>query len=350
MPRRLPGKKTRLALVLLLIHHYLKLVGKKKEQKMPGKENFSVGIDLGGTKVAAGLCKNGEIIKKIIFPTNAANGFDAVISVMYEAFRHVTNGFGTESIKGVGVGSAGQINGETGEVIYSPNLNWRNAPLGKALAEKVKLEVKVLNDVRAATLAEHKYGNGKGCDNFVNIFVGTGVGSGFVINGKLVNGVTNSAGEIGHICMDPDGPVCGCGNKGCLEAFASGTGMENYVKSLLKQGRKSILHEMAEGKLENVRGPLIGKAAAQGDEVALEGIRRIGKYLGLALANVHTMLNPEVILLGGGMMALKPYFWEELQQNMKKHILPVADRGEEIIKAARFENDAVLLGGAAVFS
>lgn len=317
---------------------------------MSKNAKVSLGIDLGGTKIAAGLCQNGEILKKVIFPTQAGAGFDGVIGVIVEACRHVTAGFDSDKISGLGIGSAGQINGKTGEVIYSPNLNWRNAPLGAALKRELGYEVRVLNDVRAATMAEHKYGNGKGCDNFVNIFVGTGVGSGFVLNGKLVDGYTNSAGEIGHICMDPDGPICGCGNKGCLEAFASGTGMENHVKLLLKSGRKSILHELAEGKLENVKGPLIGKAAVAGDEVALEAIARVGKYLGIALANLHTMLNPEVILLGGGMMALKDYFFTDMMTTMQKHILPVADRGERLVKMARFENDAVLLGGAALFA
>ena len=317
---------------------------------MAKEKKISLGIDLGGTKIAVGLCENGEILKKVIFPTQASAGFDGVIAVIAEAYSHVTAGFDTKRITGVGIGSAGQINGETGEVIYSPNLNWRNAPLGAALRHKLGHEVKVLNDVRAATVAEHRYGNGKGCQSFANIFVGTGVGSGFVVNGQLVNGSTNSAGEIGHICMDPEGPVCGCGNKGCLEAFASGTGMENYTRSQLKSGRKSLLHELAEGKLENVRGPLIGKAAENGDELALEAIVRVGKYLGIALANVHTLINPEVILLGGGMMALKKYFYEEMLASMKKHILPVADRGDALIKSAKFENDAVLLGGAAIFS
>ncbi|GAB4282586.1 MAG: ROK family protein [Candidatus Rifleibacteriota bacterium] len=317
---------------------------------MAAQNKVSLGIDLGGTKIAVGLCQDGEILKKVIFPTQASKGFDKVISVILEAYEYVTAGFDKNKIAGIGIGAAGQINGSTGDVIYSPNLNWRNAPLAKILEDKLGHEVKVLNDVRAATVAEHKYGNGKGCDNFVNIFVGTGVGSGFVINGQLVNGFTNSAGEIGHVCLDPEGPVCGCGNKGCLEAFASGTGMENYVRAMLKSGRKSIINDLAEGKLENVKGPLIGQAAKQGDDLALESIKRVGTYLGLALANVHTMLNPEVVLLGGGMMALKEYFMQELEESMARHILPVANRGKSLIKMAKFENDAVLIGGSAIFS
>jgi glucokinase len=318
---------------------------------MAKAKTLSLGIDLGGTKVAVGLCHGEEILKKAIFPTQASTGFDGVISVILGAVEKVIEGHSLAEIRGAGVGSAGQINAVTGEVIYSPNLCWRNAPLGEALSKALGLPVKVLNDVRAATVAEQKFGNGRGLDNFGNIFVGTGVGSGFVVNGQLLNGVTNSAGEIGHICMDAEGPLCGCGNRGCLEAYCSGTGMENYVKAELKKGRKSLLGELAEHKLENVRGPLIGKAAEKGDELALEAIKRVGHYLGIALANVHTLLNPEVVLLGGGMMALKQYFMTDLEETMKKHILPVAAAHQRpLVKEARFENDAVLLGGAAVFA
>lgn len=317
---------------------------------MPAAEKFSLGIDLGGTKIAVGLCRNGEILKKIIFPTHPEAGFDGVISVILGAVDKVMQGHADKKINGIGIGSAGQINGETGEVIYSPNLGWRNAPLGAELSKKLGFKVSVLNDVRAATVAEHKFGNGRGLSNFANIFVGTGVGGGFVINGHLVNGATNSAGEIGHICMNDDGPVCGCGNRGCLEAYASGTGMENYVKAELKNGRKSLLKELAENKIDNVRGPLIGKGAASGDELCIEAIERVGHYLGIAAANVHTLINPEIILLGGGMMALKGIFMPVLLQTMKKHILPVADQNRELVKEAKFENDAVLLGGAAIFA
>ncbi|EKD83589.1 MAG: hypothetical protein ACD_39C00581G0001 [uncultured bacterium] len=317
---------------------------------MAKSQKLSLGVDLGGTKIAAGLCQEGEILKKVIFPTHAAAGFDSVIAVILGAVEKVLEGHDHKDIAGLGIGSAGQINAETGEVIYAPNLRWQNAPLGSTLAKALKLKVQVLNDVRAATVAELKFGNGRGLDNFANIFIGTGVGSGFVLNGRLLNGVTNSAGEVGHICMDPEGPVCGCGNKGCLEAYASGTGMENYVKAELKKGRKSIIKDLAESKIENVRGPLIGKAAAQGDELAIAAIERVGHYLGLAVANIHTMLNPDTVLLGGGMMALKHYFMPTLLSTMKKHILPVAGQGLELVREAKFENDAVLLGGSAIFS
>ena len=316
---------------------------------MTDNKNLSIGVDLGGTKVAVGLCSNGEILKKSIFPTQANNGFDSIIDTIISAVKTVMGDTELKDIRGLGIGAAGQINPITGEVIYAPNLHWEHAPLGKTLETKLGLPVKVLNDVRAATVAEQKFGNGKGLRNFGNLFIGTGVGSGWVINGMLMNGATNSAGEIGHICLDPDGPMCGCGHKGCLEAYSSGTGMENYCKDQIKKGRKSIIIEMAENDINKIKGPIIGKAAQLQDELAIEAIKRVGYYLGIALANVHTLMNPEVILLGGGMMALKNIFMPVLEETMKKHILPVANEGI-LVREARFQNDAVLLGGAAIFA
>lgn len=316
---------------------------------MSENKNLSIGVDLGGTKVAVGLCSNGEILKKTIYPTQSHNGFEGVISTIISAVKSVLGDIELKDIRGLGIGAAGQINPATGEVIYAPNLNWKNAPLGRVLEDKLGLPVKVLNDVRAATVAEQKFGNGKGLQNFGNVFIGTGVGSGWVLNGKLLNGHTNSAGEIGHICLDPEGPVCGCGHKGCLEAYSSGTGMENYCKEELKKGRKSLILELAENDISKIRGPIIGKAAGLNDELAVEAIKRVGYHLGLALANVHTLLNPEVVLLGGGMMALKDIFMPVLEETLKQHILPVADQGL-LIREARFQNDAVLLGGAAIFA
>lgn len=333
---------------MIIIARSVILIKKARGHYMDDK-NLTLGVDLGGTKVAVGLCSNGEILKKVIYPTQASKGFDAVISVILQAIKSVVGNTPLKDIRGVGIGAAGQINARTGEVIYAPNLHWEHAPLGHTLEESLGLPVKVLNDVRAATVAEQKFGNGKGLRNFGNIFLGTGVGSGWVINGELMNGHTNSAGEIGHICLDPDGQVCGCGKKGCLEAFSSGTGMENYVKDQLKKGRKSKILELAENDIDKVKGPIIGKAAAQNDELAIEAIKRVGHYLGLALANCHTLLNPEIILLGGGMMALKDIFMPELEKTMKEHILPVANQGL-LVREARFQNDAVLLGGAAIFA
>ena len=258
-------------------------------------------------------------------------------------------GLRKSEIKGVGVGAAGQVDPKTGTVIFAPNLGWKNVPLGNILRESLSLPVEVTNDVRAATLAEFKFGAGKGLDNFVNVFIGTGIGSGLVLNGKLLSGETNSAGEIGHICLDLEGPLCGCGKHGCFEAFSSGKGLENQVKSQLRLGKKSLISKLVDGDIEKVTGPVIGEAAKSGDKLALEALKRVGKYLGLAFANIHTFLNPQIILLGGGVMALKNFFIEDMEKSLKIHVLPVANR-KKLFALAKYENDAVMVGGSAIFS
>lgn len=313
------------------------------------KAVHTLGIDLGGTKIAAGLCKNGDIIRQFIVPTHPERGPDAVIETMIDAARKAVADMPFSEIAGVGVGAAGQIAPDTGNVIYAPNLNWNDVPLGKSLSKALSLPVHVTNDVRSATIAEWKFGAGKGLDNFVNIFVGTGIGSGMVLNGRLAEGATNSAGEIGHICLDPAGPVCGCGKKGCFEAFSSGKGLENQVKSVFSSLHSGPLFDLTEGNPDKITGRIIGQAAKAGDKTALDALRKVGRYLGLAIANVHTLLNPQVVLLGGGVMALREYFMDELKATLHRHVLPVADRGDALLRDAKFETDAVLIGASALF-
>ncbi|MBF0500707.1 MAG: ROK family protein [Candidatus Riflebacteria bacterium] len=309
---------------------------------------FALGIDLGGTKIAVGLCRGEQIEKKIVTPTPANSGPEAVINAMIKAAREAMTGIESSEVAGVGVGAAGQIDPKTGEVIYAPNLYWNHVPLAEKLKAGLSLPVKVVNDVRAATIAEYRYGSGRGLSDFVNIFVGTGIGSGFVLNGKLLDGATNSAGEIGHICLETDGPPCGCGKKGCFEVFSSGRGMERYVMTQLVHGVKSSINDIVEGDPRKVTGKVIGMAAREGDELALATLRRAGMYLGLAIANVHTMLNPQRIALGGGVMALREFIMPSLIEAMEKHILPVALRDNIVVMAA-CEEDAAVIGSAALF-
>ncbi len=318
-------------------------------QRSKSEKALTIGIDLGGTKIATGLCKGGEILKKVLLPTEANRPADAVLNTVLESCRLAMKDVSPSDIAGIGVGAAGQVDPKTGCVLYAPNLNWSKVPLGEFLGGALKLPVKVTNDVRAATIAEWRYGAGKGLRHFINVFVGTGIGSGLVLNGELLEGATNSTGEIGHICLDPQGPVCGCGKKGCFEAYSSGKGLENYVKHRLREGDASKISELVGNDPDKVTGPIIGQAAKAHDHLALHALKRVGNYLGLALANVHTLINPEIILLGGGVMAMKEFFMDEVWTVMNRHILPVADRGRDLLGFARFENDAVLLGSGALF-
>ncbi|MBF0406759.1 MAG: ROK family protein [Candidatus Riflebacteria bacterium] len=309
---------------------------------------YSVGIDLGGTKIAVGLCSEGIIRKKVLKPTNAEKGPIEVIKVMSDAVKEACEGVPAEKISGVGVGAAGQIDAVTGKVIYAPNLGWENVHLAEVLKKNLSMNIKVTNDVRAATIAELYYGAGKGLTDFLNIFVGTGIGSGFVINGKIIEGVTNTAGEIGHTCLDPEGPLCGCGKQGCFEAFSSGRAIENFVKSKLLYGYKSEIMKLADENLNKVSCRIIGQAARNGDSLALSSLERAGMYIGLVIANIHTMLNPQTVILGGGVMGLKEFIVPAIEKAVEKFVLPVSKR-DNFFTMALCENDAGILGSAALF-
>lgn len=317
--------------------------------RKPANQPFALGIDLGGTKIAIGLCRSGHLEKKVLVPTPVGQGPDAMIEVMVKGTREAMAGCDPAEIAGVGVGAAGQIEPRTGMVLCAPNLGWEMVPLGERLQQALGLRVRVVNDVRAATYAELHYGAGKGCTTFINMFVGTGIGSGWVVNGTLLEGTTNSAGEIGHICLDPQGPLCGCGHRGCFEAFSSGRGVENYVKTELVQGRASRIRDLVEDDPRKVTGKIIGAAARDNDELALEALRRAGTYIGLTVANLHTVVNPDTVILGGGLMALREFILPAVDAALRKHVLPVAWR-EGMYTMARCENDAGVLGSAAMFS
>jgi glucokinase len=310
---------------------------------------LSIGIDLGGTKIAAGLCRNGEIVARCLRPTAAEKGAPAVLAAMIDACREVAAAAAGESIIGVGVGAAGQVDPATGAVIYAPNLGWKDVPLAATLSRELSLPVRVTNDVRAATIAEWYFGAAKGMKSFVNIFLGTGIGSGLVLNGALLTGTTNSAGEIGHICLDPEGPICGCGQAGCFEAFSSGRGLENQVKARLEKGETSIIREMVNGDWAQVTGRVIGDAARKGDALALSALDVVGRNLGLVMANLHTLLNPESLLLGGGLMALEEFFLPQAEATLTRIVLPVARR-KELFRRAQFQTDAALIGSSALFT
>lgn len=312
--------------------------------------NHYIGIDLGGTKTIIGICNKAKIIDQITIPTPVKEGYAKTVEIIALETQKLLAKFKANiKINGVGIGAAGQIDPNIGNIIYAPNLNWQNVPIATDLSKILNLPVKVTNDVRAATIAEWFYGAGKGLDNFVNIFLGTGIGSGLVINNKICEGVTNSAGEIGHICLDPDGPICGCGKRGCFEAYSSGRGIENEVKRRIQNGQQSIVNSLVNNNIDKITGKIIAEAAKQGDNLALDVLKWAGKHLGLVLANLHTFLNPQKILLGGGVLALADFFLPTALETMHNLILPTANRGKELIDFAMFKNEAVLIGAANLF-
>src|SRR5438876_6099092 len=276
---------------------------------MAKQKVYALGIDLGGTKILAAVVDitTGEIIASARKRTRAAKGQDFVAKRTIEltqAALSAANLPQDASIVTVGVGAAGQIDRKAGVVVDAPNLGVKNMQLADILGRQFGKPVRVGNDVEVAALGEHIYGSGQGFRNFVCIFVGTGIGSGIVQNGRLYTGLTGTAGEVGHMTIQAGGRLCGCGGRGCLEAYASRTAITKAIMAEIHHGRPSILADEAARQLRAgetiIRSGILANAIQQKDELTIEVIEEAGDYLGRALGSILNFYNPDCIILGGG--------------------------------------------------
>lgn len=289
-------------------------------------KNFSIGIDLGGTKILIALVERqtGKVIEHIKKKTKKEKGPQNIIKKMLNGIDELIESSGVElnDISSIGVGSAGQIDRENGIIIAAPNLDCYNLNLKKIISEKFNLPVFVGNDLEIAAIGEQKFGAGKDCDDFVCVFVGTGVGSSIVKNGKIIYGSTGTAGEIGHIIVDLNGRPCACGAHGCLEAYASRSAIEKRIEGALKKGRKSAILEYLEpGKA--ITSSMIEKSIEKEDELVLQCVTEASEYLSGGLASIINFINPELIILGGGLIEAVDYFYQETIKKAKSKSLPV---------------------------
>ena len=225
-------------------------------------------------------------------------------------------------ISSIGIGSAGQIDRKNGIIIGAPNLDCYNLNLKEILQDKFNIPVFVGNDVEVATIGEQKFGAGKGCADFVCVFVGTGIGSAIVKNGHIIYGATGTAGELGHIIVDLNGRPCACGAHGCLEAYASRSAIETRIEGALKKGRKSCISEyLEEGKA--ITSSMIRKSIEREDELVTQCVSEASEYLSGGLASVINLINPELIILGGGLIEAVDYFYKQTIKKAKSKSLPV---------------------------
>lgn len=266
------------------------------------QERLLIGVDLGGTKIATVLATDaGRILEEDLRPTEAGDGLERVLDRIGQAVRRVTMGADRSKIFGLGIGVPGPCSPDLGIVYETPNLpGWRDVPLRSMLERRLELPVRIQNDARVAALGEHRFGAGRGTRNMIYVTVSTGIGSGLVLNGQLFSGSSGTAGEFGHIPIAREGPRCNAGHTGCLEALASGTAVARKARELLAGGQDSALRTMAQENEGVVDGVLIGEAARAGDPLALSLIGEAGIYLGMGLAGLVNLLNPEMIVVGGG--------------------------------------------------
>jgi len=283
------------------------------------RDTLILGIDLGGTKILTAVVNTqGEMLSRDHSITPAREGQQAVVRSIFESVGRVLDQahIATADLVAIGLGAPGLSNPETGILFTSPNLpGWKDVPLRDIIEKELGKKVFLINDANAAAVGELYFGAGRGARNFIYITVSTGIGGGIIIDGKIYTGSVGMAGELGHMVIDDEGPLCNCGNMGCWETLASGTALAREARHKIKDGVASSILQLAGGDLEKINAEAIHKAARTGDNLATELIAKTAYYLGVGLANLINIFNPEVIVIGGGVsnigdMLLEPAFEE----------------------------------------
>jgi glucokinase len=314
------------------------------------KADFIVGLDLGGTKILSGVFNNGlECIGTAKLSTKSQRGTTKVIDRIARCIQDAVDeaDLTMKQIAGVGIGAPGAVDYEGGTVIFAPNLEgWKDVPLKKELEKQLGVPVFVENDCNIAALGVFVTELKSKPRSMVGIFVGTGIGGGLIINGELYSGFGHTAGEIGHMVLEVSGPKCGCGNKGCFEALASRTAIFQRIKSGVKEGQKTILTEMLGDDLEDLRSGDLRKAIRRGDKFVDRVVEEASEYIGIATANLINILNPEVVVLGGGVIeALADEMMGVIVETANDYAMAGTMKGVEIV-ASKLGDSAGITGGA----
>ena len=309
-----------------------------------------IGIDVGGTNVKIALVDdNGKIIYSNSVPTYAKMGYEYTVNNIKQAIKDLMKETNTtpSDIEGIGFDFPGQVDCKTGVVKLAPNIpGWVNVPIAQMIEDEFHIPTRIDNDVRCAALGELKFGAGRGCENFICITVGTGIGSGIVINGKVVRGATNAAGELGHIKLQMNGgPICGCGDTGCLEAFASGPAIVAMAQEYIKGGKSTKIREMAAVEVGEITPYMVAKAAEEGDPVAKRIFEIVGEYIGIGLTSVINLLNPERVIIGGGVAESGELLLGPIRKTIKERAMVVAGNAVEIVPA-QLGNSAGVIGAS----
>ncbi len=308
-------------------------------------ETIAVGVDIGGTKIAiAAASCDGRILSQNIVPTHPAEGVDSVVERMARAIETVIDAVGFKvQIAGIGIAAPGLVDPRNGIALNAVNLGWRNVPLRDLLSAKLAIAapIALANDINAGALGEMRFGAARGVRDFGYLMVGTGLGGGAVIDGKVVNGARGAAMEVGHVSIDPNGRRCACGLRGCVEMFVSGKGVLAAVEEYLPAYPESSLAALAP-----VTTGAIFAAAREGDPLAVRVMDEAADALGVALAWTATILNPPLIVLGGGFMrAAGERLWNGALVSLRVRALPAVVDGLIIVRS---QLESTALGASAL--
>ena len=299
-------------------------------------KKYSVGIDLGGTKILIALVDKttGEVVCHIKKKTKKDKGPKNIIRKMIEGITELLeeSSVPLEEINSIGVGAAGQVDRENGILIGAPNLDCYDLNIKEHLTSHFNIPVRLGNDVEIAAMGEMMFGAAKGCDDFVCIFVGTGVGSSIVKGGKIIHGATGTAGEIGHMIVDLNGRQCACGAHGCLEAYASRSAKEKRIEGALRKGRHSVILDYLESG-KSISSSMIQKSIERGDELVIQCVDEASEYLSGGIASIINFINPKLVILGGGLIEAVDYFYQNTVKKARAKSLPVPATKIEFKKA-----------------
>lgn len=307
-----------------------------------------IGVDLGGTKILAGVvAADNQILGRAKRATPAKEGGPAILGAMVDCVEEALSraGLTRGDIAAGGIGSPGPLDVETGVILFSANLNVENYPIGPELSAAIQSPITVQNDVRAGGYGEYMLGAGRGYRNIIAAFVGTGIGGFIVQDGQIVNGATGNAGEIGHIVIKAGGPKCGCGARGCMEAMASKTAIATRIAKAIKKSKPTNLGEKMARKGRLKSGDL-ADAVYEGDDIAIREVRRAAHYLGLGLGSLINVLGPEIVIVGGGVAGALSDPWIDLIRSSARTQILADPGGKMKIVRAALGDDAGILGAA----
>ena len=308
-----------------------------------------VGVDLGGTKVLAGVVgPDNAILGRAKRPTPAREGADAILKTIVECVDEALAAahLGRGDVAAVGIGSPGPLDADSGVILFSANMNVRNFPLGPSLSSALGRPVLLQNDVRVGGYGEFRLGAGQGYRNLIAVFVGTGIGGCLVMDGKVVTGATGNAGEIGHYVVRAGGPRCGCGARGCLEALASRTAITRRIGKAVRKGTPTMLADKVLRKTGRLKSGEIADAVAAGDHVANREVLRAAHYLGLGLGSLINLLGPEIVIIGGGVAEALGQPWIDLVRTSAREQALTDPTATIKIEQAALGDDSGILGAA----
>ena len=314
--------------------------------------SYLLGIDLGGTKVSAAVFDEGnEIVGRARAKTRAKrdeeNIFETIVKTGREAIASA--GLQPKEMLALGIGSPGPLDPDSGYIIDSANIRFKNFPLGPRLSEEFGCPASVINDVSAGTYGEFKAGAARGANHVLGIFIGTGVGGGLILNGSLYHGFSRNAGEVGHMIVKAGGPRCGCGNRGCLEALASRTAMTQRIRKAIRAGHKTVIKKLIDKKADIIPSGVLKEAYDSGDRVVMKIVHQAAHSVGIGIGSLVNLLGPEVVVLGGGVIdALGEEMMDTIETVTREVAFEFTARDLRIVRAELGDDSGVT--GAALLA